>query len=127
MTDGTRQATILRGSFGVTSTDETTAATADIDAALAAIFLTHEGKADPYPGYGMIREAAALYQSGFGAKIAGRYEVVQAILRDNRFGMGQGKVDPSAYGLTQEEWDARFPETGGIHLIQIAPQSRGPC
>ena len=85
----------------MTSTEDATSAAADLDAVLASIFLTPEGKADPYPGFALVREAAPVYQSGFGMKVAGRYEDVQGILRDSRFGQGQEKVDPAAYGLTQ--------------------------
>src|SRR4051794_13698096 len=102
------------GSFAVTATGDTTTSDADLDAILASIFLTPEGKADPYPGFAQVREATRLYHSGFGLKVAARYDDVQSILRDNRWGQGEDTIDPAAYGLTQEEWDARFPDTGGI-------------
>jgi cytochrome P450 len=100
--------------FGVTSTEDATSAPADLDAVLASIFLTSEGKADPYPGYATIREATPLHQSGLGMKVATRYEDVQMILRDNRYGRGEQNLDPTVFGLTQEEWDVRFPESGGV-------------
>jgi cytochrome P450 len=80
-----------------------------LDAILASIFLTPEGKADPYPGYATVREATPLHQSSFGLKIASRYDDVNAILRDNRFGRGENVLDPAMFGLTQEEFDERFP------------------
>ena len=87
---------------------------AQLDATLAAIFLTPEGKQDPYPGYATVREAAAFHQSAFGLKIATRYDDINAILRDNRFGRGDNTIDPSMFGLTQDEWDERFPNAGGM-------------
>ena len=81
---------------------------AALDTILASIFLTPEGKQDPYPGYAQVRETTAFHQSAFGLKVATRYDDVNAILRDNRFGRGDNTIDPSAFGLTQEEWDERF-------------------
>ena len=82
--------------------------TAALDTILAGIFLSPEGKQDPYPGYAQVREATAFHQSAFGLKIATRYDDVNAILRDNRFGRGENDIDPSVFGLTQEEFDERF-------------------
>jgi cytochrome P450 len=80
-----------------------------LDAILASIFLTPEGKADPYPGYAQVREATPLHQSSFGIKVVTRYDDVNAILRDNHFGRGDNTLDPTMFGLTQEEFDERFP------------------
>ena len=60
---------------------DTVATPADLDAILASIFLTPEGKADPYPGYATVREATALHHSALGIGIATRYEDCQALLR----------------------------------------------
>ena len=95
-------------------TDTTTPAT-ELDAILASIFLTAEGKADPYPGYAKVREATAFHQSGFGLKVATRYDDVNAILRDNRLGRGEQRLDPSVFGMTAEEFAARFPERSGVN------------
>ncbi|HEX4906310.1 MAG TPA: cytochrome P450 [Acidimicrobiales bacterium] len=81
---------------------------AALDTVLAGIFLTPEGKQDPYPGYAQVREATAFHQSAFGLKVATRYDDVNAILRDNRFGRGENDLDPSVFGLTQEEFEQRF-------------------
>jgi cytochrome P450 len=88
--------------------------TAQLDATLAAIFMTAEGKQDPYPGYATVREATPVHQSALGVKVVTRYDDVNAILRDNRFGRGDNTIDPTQFGLTQEEWDERFGETGGF-------------
>jgi hypothetical protein len=92
---------------------EGTVDTAALDTILASIFLTAEGKADPYPGYAAVREATAFHQSAFGLKVATRFDDISAILRDNRFGRGENRIDPSVFGLTRDEFDARFPDPGG--------------
>ena len=66
------------------SVTDTTVSAADLDAILASIFLTPEGKADPYPGYGTVREATPLHHSSFGVLVAARYDDCNAILRDNK-------------------------------------------
>ena len=87
----------------------------DLDAILASIFLTAEGKADPYPGYATVREATPVHSSAFGLKVITRFDDCQAVLRDNRYGRGENKVDPSMFGLTQEEFDARFPNRNDLN------------
>jgi len=97
------------------ATMETEPTREELDAVLASIFLTAEGKADPYPSYATIREATPLHRSTFGFMIATRYNDCQKILRDNRCGRGQNTLDASAFGLTAEEFDARFPRRGEIN------------
>ena len=65
---------------------DTVATPADLDAVLATIFLSPEGKADPYPGYATVREATALHHSALGMGVATRYDDCQTLLRDNRCG-----------------------------------------
>ena len=91
----------------------TTETTAELDGILANIFLTADGKQDPYPGYATVRETTHLHESALGVKVVTRYDDVNAILRDNRFGRGDNTIDPALFGLTQEEWDTRFPNNGG--------------
>ncbi|HEX4819946.1 MAG TPA: cytochrome P450 [Acidimicrobiales bacterium] len=94
---------------------DTVATPADLDAVLASIFLTPEGKADPYPGYATVRETTALHHSAFGVGIASRYEDCQAMLRDNRLGRGENTIDASIFGLTDEEFDERFPARNALN------------
>src|SRR4051794_39524412 len=94
---------------------DTVTSSADLDAILASIFLTPEGKADPYPGYASVREATALHHSALGVMIATRYEDCQSMLRDNRYGRGDNTIDPAMFGLTQEEFDSRFPYRGALN------------
>jgi cytochrome P450 len=82
----------------------------DIDALLAEIFFTPEGKANPYPRYAAIREHSPVFRSALGFVVVGRYEDCQWVLRDPRF--GKGEVGPiwEAYGLTEAQWTERFGE-----------------
>jgi cytochrome P450 len=100
-----------------------TVSSAELDEILASIFMTPEGKADPYPGFAILREAAQIHHSALGLKMATRYDDVNAILRDNRFGRGEQRVDPALFGLTQEEFDERFPDVGGINdsMLELDP------
>jgi cytochrome P450 len=88
---------------------------AELDAILALIFMTAEGKADPYPGFATVREAVQIHHSALGLKVATRYDDVNAILRDNRFGRGEQRFDPALFGVSQEEFDERFPDAGGVN------------
>ena len=92
-----------------------TVSSAELDAILASIFMTPEGKADPYPGFATVREAVQIHHSALGLKVATRYKDVNAILRDNRFGRGAQRSTPRLFNLTQEEFDERFPDAGGIN------------
>ncbi len=80
----------------------------DVDGLLAEIFLTPEGKSDPYPRYAAIREEARAFRSALGFVVVGRYDDCQWVLRDPRFGKGEMGPVWEEYGLTQGEWSARF-------------------
>src|SRR5438445_350295 len=82
----------------------------DVDALLAEIFLTPEGKADPYPRYAAIRENARAFRSGLGFVVVGRYEDCQWVLRDSRFGKGEMGPMWEVYDLTEAQWRERFPD-----------------
>jgi cytochrome P450 len=82
----------------------------DVDALLAEIFLTPEGKSNPYPRYAAIRESSPAFRSGMGFVVVGRYEDCQWVLRDPRFGKGEQGQMWEEYGLTEVEWQERFPD-----------------
>jgi hypothetical protein len=90
-----------------------TASAADLDGILGSIFLTAEGKADPYPGYATVRETTAVHRSALGVSVVCRYADCDAVLRDNRFGRGDHRLAPEHFGLTQDEFDTRFPRFAG--------------
>ena len=52
----------------------------DVDALLAEIFLTPEGKSNPYPRYAAIRENARAFRSGMGFVVVGRYDDCQWVI-----------------------------------------------
>jgi cytochrome P450 len=82
--------------------------TIDLDGLLAEIFLTPEGKADPYSRYAQIREHVPVFRSALGFVVVGRYEDCQWVLRHARFGKGELGPVWEQYGLTEEQWVERF-------------------
>lgn len=80
----------------------------DVDALLAEIFLTPEGKSNPYPRYAAIREHARAFRSGMGFVVVARYEDCQWVLRDAHFGKGEPGPMWETYGLTEAQWNERF-------------------
>jgi len=98
---------------------DTVATPADLDAILASIFLTPEGKVDPYPGYATVREATALHHSALGVGVSTRYEDCQTVLRDNRFGRGENTLEGSFFGLSNEEFEARFPARNALNQSML--------
>ena len=59
------------------------------DDALAALFFTEEGIADPAPLYHHLRTTAPVHHSGTGAVFLTRFDDCDRVLRDNRFGKEQ--------------------------------------
>jgi cytochrome P450 len=80
----------------------------DVDALLAEIFLTPEGKANPYPRYAAIREHSRGFRSTLGFVVVARYDDCQWVLRDPRFGKGEQGPMWEGYGLTEAQWRERF-------------------
>jgi cytochrome P450 len=58
------------------------------DELLAAILLTPEGRADPYPLYARLRTSTPILRSGLGPIVLTRYDDALAVLRDPRMGRG---------------------------------------
>jgi cytochrome P450 len=88
----------------------TDTSTIDPDALLAEVMLTPEGRADPYPRYAAIREHTPAFRSAIGMVVLTRYDDCQWVLRDPRFGKGETGPMWERYGLTVDEWNARFGE-----------------
>ena len=88
----------------------TTDTALDVDGLLAEIFLTPEGKSDPYPRYAEIREHSPVFRSAMGFVVVGRYEDCQWVLRDARFGKGEMGPIWEDYGLTEAQWGERFSD-----------------
>ncbi|MBA2624264.1 MAG: cytochrome P450 [Acidimicrobiia bacterium] len=60
----------------------------DPDALLLELLATPEGRADPYPRYAAVREAAPVHRSAIGAVVVSRFDDCQTVLRDPRLGKG---------------------------------------
>ena len=71
----------------------------EVDAILAELLMTPEGRRDPYPRYKRIREMAPVHKSGFGPIVLTRYADCQAALRDHRLGKGERDMDGPVSGL----------------------------
>jgi cytochrome P450 len=80
----------------------------DVDALLAEILLTPEGRNDPYPRYAAIREHAPVFRSAMGLVVVARYDDCQWVLRDPHLGKGEMGPIWENYGLTEAEWVARY-------------------
>jgi hypothetical protein len=80
----------------------------DVDALLAEIFLTPEGKSNPYSRYAAIREHAPVFRSALGFVVVSRYEDCQWVLREARFGKGEMGPVWEEHGLTEPQWRDRF-------------------
>ncbi len=65
------------------------------DEALVNVFASAQGLADPNPFYRTLREEAPRLISGFGGTVFTRYDDCREILRDNRFGNGDGNPGPN--------------------------------
>jgi cytochrome P450 len=88
------------------------------DAASAAVMLlfTPDGRANPYPIYATLREAAAILKTPFGGWMVTRYETVDRVLRSSSFRTPRGyreandpagppRFDPkTALGLHRRHW-----------------------
>ena len=69
------------------------------DEILANLFFTPEGITDPNPWYHRLRELAPVHRSGTGTVFLTRFDDCNEVLRDNRFGNGDGNTSvglPSA-------------------------------
>lgn len=60
------------------------------DEALLSVFASAKGLADPNPSYRALREQSPAHVSEFGGTVFSLYDDCRAILRDNRFGNGDG-------------------------------------
>ena len=99
----------------MTTTDELTP-----DEALANLFFTPEGIADPYPWYRFLRERAPVHHSGTGAIFLTRFDDCNEVLRDNRWGKAErdgGSLIPDsdtaaqAFRLEQQRKYADRPQS----------------
>jgi cytochrome P450 len=78
------------------------AAVPELDAMFVETIGTPEGRRDPYARYRALREVAPVYRTGMGMVVCTRYEECNAVLRDTRFGKGEG--------IREDALRARFGE-----------------
>ncbi len=77
--------------------DTKSATPAELDGLIMEIMLTPEGRADPYPRYRTLRDAAPVHAAGFGPVwFLSRYDDSKRMLRDNRFGKSDGDAADDA-------------------------------
>ena len=77
--------------------------TGDADALLGELFLTPDGRRDPYPRYARLRELAPIHRSALGFWVLTRYDDCQSVLRDPRFGKGDRRERREAMFSLSEE------------------------
>ena len=85
----------------------------DPDRAIAEMFFTERGIADPNPYYHHLRRVAPVHESGTGATFLSRFDDCQRVLRDNRFGKSSRRAsgglipdaDPEALAFRQAQME----------------------
>ncbi len=93
------------------------------------IFFTPEGTANPSPLYRNLQDEVPVHVSGFGGALLTRYDDCRQLLRDNRFGAGDGMPDGSFGGadtpelaLRRERQAKRIAE-GSLSMLALDPPS----
>lgn len=93
------------------------------------IFFTTEGTADPFPLYRELQDEVPVHVSGFGGALLSRYDDCRALLRDNRFGSGDGMPDSSFGGgnspelASRQKRQAKRIEEGSLSMLGLDPPS----
>jgi cytochrome P450 len=93
----------------------------DPDALLFELFLTPDGKADPYPRYAQLLAAAPIHDSALEMWVLSRYDDCQFALRDPRFGKDPDQIARRA-GLPEDLLAAEKVFRGGREsLLMLNP------
>jgi cytochrome P450 len=93
----------------------------DPDALLLELFLTPEGKADPYPRYTQLLEVAPIHDSALEMWVLSRYDDCQFVLRDPRFGKDADQIGRRA-GLPEDLLAAELAfRRGRESLLMLNP------
>ena len=88
--------------------------TTDADALFAELFLTAEGRADPYPLYHQLRQAEPVHRSRLGMWVLSRYDDCWAALRDPRLGKDYAPQIAQRFGA---DWRKHPSLTAGEHSM----------
>jgi len=87
---------------------------ADAEAIFTKLFLTAEGRADPYPLYDQLRAAAPVHRTGLGMWVLSRYDDCWAAMRDPRLGKDYATQIAQRFG---PEWRKHPSLTAGEHSM----------
>ena len=86
----------------------------DADAVFDKIFLTPEGRADPYPLYHQLREARPVHRANLGVWVLSRYDDCWAAMRDPRLGKDYAPQVEQRFG---PDWRRHPSLTAGEHSM----------
>jgi cytochrome P450 len=84
------------------------------DAVFRKLFLTPEGRADPYPLYHRLRELNPVHHTSLGMWVLSRYDDCWAAMRDPRFGKAYAEQVEQRFGL---DWRSHPALTSGEHSM----------
>src|SRR3990172_478201 len=86
----------------------------DADAIFGQLFLTPEGRSNPYPLYHQLREAGPVHRSQLGMWLLSRYDDCWAALRDPRLGKDYAMQVEQRFG---PDWRRHPSLTAGEHSM----------
>ena len=86
----------------------------DAEAVFTRLFLTPEGRTDPYPLYHQLRQAAPVYRTKMGMWLLSRYDDCWAALRDPRLGKDYAPQIEQRFG---PDWRKHPSLTAGEHSM----------
>jgi cytochrome P450 len=86
----------------------------DAEAVFTKLFLTPEGRADPYPLYHRLREAAPVHRTKMGMWLLSRYDDCWAAMRDPRLGKDYAPQIEQRFG---PDWRKHPSLTAGEHSM----------
>ena len=86
----------------------------DADAVFTALFLTAEGRANPYPLYEQLRRIAPVHRTRLGMWLLSRYDDCWAALRDPRLGKSYARQIEQRFG---PDWRQHPSLTAGEHSM----------
>lgn len=89
-------------------------ASADADAVFSTLFLTAEGRANPYPLYHRLRQAEPVHRSRLGMWVLSRFDDCWAAMRDPRLGKNYAAQIEQRFG---SDWRRHPSLTGGEHSM----------
>jgi cytochrome P450 len=86
----------------------------DAEAVFTKLFLTPEGRADPYPLYHQLRQTAPVHRAKLGMWVLSRYDDCWAAMRDPRLGKDYAPMIEQRFG---RDWRQHLSLTAGEHMM----------